>query len=129
VLVAFVALASLLRVGAMFVRGRIYMRDTFTIVVWSSLPLLALLPIGIGLYQALSTNQLSVVVPLLMFGLAFWSIIRVLRATAVVFDVRSSIVYLIGLGVFSLIVATAVISWEVSYDGFAFLGYYLSVVS
>lgn len=129
VLLTFVALASLLRIGAMFVRGRIYMRDTFTIVVWSSLPLLALLPIGIGLYQALSTNQLSVVVPLLMFGLAFWSIIRVLRATSVVFDVRSSIVYLIGLGVFSVIVATAVISWNVSYDGFAFLGYYLSVVS
>jgi hypothetical protein len=129
VLLAFVLLAGLLRVGAMFVRGRIYMRDTFTIVVWSSLPLLALLPIGIGLYQALSTNQLSQVVPVLMFGLALWSLIRVLRATSVVFDVRSSIVYTIGLGVIALMFAAAIVSWDVSYDGFAFLGHYLSVVS
>jgi hypothetical protein len=129
VLLAFVVLAGLLRIGAMFVRGRVYMRDTFTIVVWSSLPLLALLPIGIGLYQALSTNQLSQVVPVLMFGLALWSLIRVLRATSVVFDVRSSIVYTIGLGVIALLFAAVIVSWDVSYDGFAFLGHCLSVVS
>ena len=110
-------------------RGRIYVRDTFTIVVWSALPLIILLPICIVLYQALSTNQLSVVVPLLMIGLVFWSIIRTLRATSVVFDVRSTVVYAIGLGVLISFTLAGVISWNVSNDGFAFLGYYLSVVS
>jgi len=129
VLLAFVFFAGLLRLSAAFVRGRIYLRDTFTIVVWSSLPLLAMLPIGISLYQALSTNQLSVVVPLLMFAMTVWSIVRVLRATSVVFDVRSSIVYSIGLSVLLLIVTTLVVSWNVTEQGFAFLGYYISVVS
>lgn len=129
VLFAFLIVAFLLRIGAMFVRGRIYVRDTFTIVVWSSLPLVILLPIGIVLYQALSTNQLSVVVPLLMIALVFWSIIRTLRATSVVFDVRSTVVYAIGLSVLVSITQVGVILWNVSNDGFAFLGYYLSVVS
>lgn len=129
VLFAFLIVAFLLRIGAMFVRGRIYVRDTFTIVVWSALPLIILLPIGIVLYQALSTNQLSVVVPLLMIALVFWSIIRTLRATSVVFDVRSTVVYAIGLGVLISFTLAGVISWNVSNDGFAFLGYYLSVVS
>lgn len=128
-LIAFVIVALLLRVGAMFVRGRIYVRDTFTIVVWSSLPLIILLPIGIVLYQALSTNQLSLVVPMLMVGLLLWSILRILRATSVVFDVRSSLVYTIGLGVLLCISMAAVLSWNASNDGFAFLGYYISVVS
>lgn len=129
ILISIVLLSLLLRVGAMFVRGRIYMRDTFTIVVWSSLPLLVLLPIGIGLYQSLSTNQLSLVVPIIMIALAIWSIIRVLRATAIVFDVRSTIVYGIGIGVFIMLFSLMVISWDAANDGFAFLGYYLSVVS
>lgn len=125
----FVLAAGLLRIGAMFVKARIYFRDTLTIVVWSSLPLVVLLPIGVALYQALSTDALSLWVPVLILALVVWSLLRTLRATSVVFDVPSSIVYSIGLGLVVALAVILLITWNASYEAFDFLRYYFTVVS
>ncbi|MBK7412448.1 MAG: YIP1 family protein [Ignavibacteria bacterium] len=125
----FVLAAFLLRVGSMFIKARIYFRDTLTIVVWSALPLVVLLPIGVALYQALSTDALSLWVPLLVIALTIWSLMRTLRATSVVFDVPSTIVYSIGLGLVVVALVAILISWNASYDAFSFVKFYFSVVS
>ncbi len=128
VLSLFALAAAFLRIGAMFVKARIYYRDTLTIVVWSSLPLVVLLPIGVALYQALSTDALSLWVPILIFSLIVWSLLRTLRATSVVFDVPSSIVYSIGLGLVIAFAVILLITWNASYEAFDYLKYYLAVV-
>lgn len=125
----FVIVAVALRISAMFIKARICFRDTLTIVVWSALPLVALLPIGVALYQALSTDALSLWVPALIFTLAIWSLIRILRATSVVFDVRSTFVYSIGLSLVAAGIVAVLISWNASYDAFSFVRFYFSVVS
>jgi len=122
-------LAFLLRVSAMFIKGRIFFRDTLTITVWSALPLIILLPIGITLYKVLSTDAMSIWVPIIIVGVIVWFFFRTLRATAVVFDVRPSLVYGIGAGI-SLFVTIAVLFWyNTSYGLLAFLQYYWKVVS
>lgn len=124
-----VVVASMLRVGAMFIKGRIFFRDTLTIVVWSALPLVMLLPLGVALYQLLSTESISLWIPLLLLGTAIWFCSRSLRATSVVFDVRPWIVYAIGGG--CILVAAAMLFgvYESWYDASAFLQYYLAVVA
>ncbi len=128
-LFVFLVFATLLRIGAMFVRGRILMRDTFTIVVWSALPLVILLPLGIAFYQVLSADAMSVWVPLAIGVITVWFIVRMLRATSVVFDVSSTIVYLVGFGF--VVFALGSIAWIYigRYDAAAFVQYYLAVVS
>ena len=100
-----------------------------TIVVWSSLPLVVLLPIGVALYQALSTDALSLWVPVLILALIVWSLLRTLRATSVVFDVPSSIVYSIGLGLVIALAVILLITWNASYEAFDFVRYFFTVVS
>jgi len=125
----FFVFASLLRIGAMFVRGRILMRDTFTIVVWSALPLVILLPLGIAFYQVLSGDAMSVWVPLIIGIITVWFIVRMLRATSVVFDVSSTIVYLVGFGFVLLTLGSLTWIYVGRYDAAAFVQYYLGVVS
>ncbi|MBU3698476.1 MAG: hypothetical protein FGM33_00485 [Candidatus Kapabacteria bacterium] len=120
-------LSVALRTGAAFVRSRISIRDTFTIVTWSGLPYIIMLPIGIALYQALSDNELSLMVPLTVFMVSIWVMLRMLRATSVVFDVRPSVVYLIGLCLLIIVVAAAVLSLDFTNHGFSFLTHYMYV--
>ena len=129
VMLLFLLTAVILRIGAMFVKARIFFRDTLTIVVWSSIPLVVLLPIGIALYQALSADALSIWVPILVAALAVWSLLRTLRATSVVFDVPSALVYSIGLGIVVTSLVVLLITWNASNDAFSFVRYYFSVVS
>ncbi len=120
-------LSLMLRLGAAFVRSRISLRDTFTIVTWSSLPFLIMLPIGIVLYQALSDNELSLVVPLAVLGVSIWVLLRILRATSVVFDVRPAIVYAIGFGLLFGAIVGLVVSLDFTHHGFAFLSHYVHI--
>lgn len=121
--------STLLRIGGFFIRGRILYRDTLTIVVWSAVPLLALLPIGVGLYQVLTTDAMSSWIPLIVLLSAAWTIFRILRATSVVFDAPALVVYGVGIGVIILVVGVAVGLWAYLYSGFEFLQYYRAVVS
>lgn len=122
------AFAFVLRLGAIFVKGRILMRDTLTIVVWSALPLVILLPVGIALYQLLSADSISVWIPLLFVATTVWFIFRSLRATSVVFDVRPWIVYTIGASLLVIAIAGTIAMYESWYDAAAFAQFFLAVV-
>lgn len=126
---AMFALAGILWASSLFVKAKIFYRDTLTIVVWSSVPLLALLPIGIALYQVLSADAMSVWVPVIMACAAFWTLLRTLRATSIVFDVPSIIAYSIGLGALIVVAAAFLVIWSVQYNLPDFLSYYQRVVS
>jgi beta-galactosidase len=125
----FLVIAILLRIGAIFVRSRIHVRDTLTITVWSSLPLVALLPIGIALYQVLSANTMSVFIPVVAILLAAWCVLRILRATSVVFDVRPTMVYGIGLGTILVTMIGLAVWYDTMYETLAYLQLFIRVVS
>lgn len=129
VLAKLALICLILRAGAAFVRGRISLNDTFTIVIWSSLPVLVLLPIGIALHQALTANELSIFVPLTILAVAVWVGLRILRATSVVFDVRPAFVYSIGIGLLVVIAALAVVSLDLTNHGFSFLSFFVNVAT
>ncbi len=131
-LVAFtvmIAVSVVLRVGALFVRNRIFFRDALTISVWSSLPFVMLLPIGVALYQALSAAALSVWVPIAVVGLIVWVFLRILKATSVVFDVAPTIVYSIGIGLVVVCLATGIWIYDASNELLSYLPHFLSVVT
>lgn len=131
-LVAFtvmIAVSVVLRVGALFVRNRIFFRDALTISVWSSLPFVMLLPIGVALYQALSAAALSVWVPIAVVGLIVWVFLRILKATSVVFDVAPTIVYSIGIGLVVVSLATGIWIYDASNELLSYLPHFLSVVT
>lgn len=123
------ALASVLRLCSVFVRGKVLYRDTLTIVVWSCVPLLALLPIGIALYQLMSADAMTFWVPFTTVLAVVWTLFRTLRATSVVFDVPALVVYGIGLGAFALIAGIFLTLWILNYEVLDFLQYYRTVLA
>ncbi len=98
-------IAGIIRVFALFVKSRIYYTDTIAITVWASTPLIILLPISIVLIKVLVFLP-AIAIPMLALTLLIylWIIVRILKATAVVFDVKSLWVNLIGGGFIFLIV-------------------------
>ncbi|MBI2794187.1 MAG: hypothetical protein HYX66_05995 [Ignavibacteria bacterium] len=122
-------LAVLLRIGGVFAKGRILFHDTVTIVAWSSIPMLILLPIGVAMYQVLSADAMSLWIPLIIGIMFIWSFLRVLRATSVVFDMPSLLVYGVGFAFVISVAAILIALWALNYEGFYFLQYYNAVVT
>ena len=68
-------------------------------------------------------------IPLVIAASSLWTIFRILKATAIVFDVRSGMVYLIGVATLAVIGAALVTFWAIQAEGFAFLQYYRAVIA
>lgn len=127
VLLKQVVIAGLLRLVALFVRGRITFGDTYIITVWSSLPVLFFLPFATILVRALDVSSVSLWL-VLSLAMAVWVFIRILRSTIVVFDVPPIPLYA-GATVFVAIVLLALsTTYNSSYAFFPYLWYYFSAV-
>lgn len=125
---ALIIVSSLLRLSAVFVKGRILFRDTLTISVWSALPMIVLLPVGIAFYQALSAEAMSVWVPIVIIAVVVWVFMRTLKATSVVFDVPPLFVYGIGIGFTVVVLALTLWVYDSTSEFLAYLSHYVGVV-
>ena len=90
--------ALLIRLASTFVRNRIFLSDAYTISVWGALPVLLLIPIAMVLYRILELPGAGPVAFSLVLIVLVWMLYRVLRGTAVIFDVSAPKVYLYGIG-------------------------------
>ncbi len=126
VLVGIVTL--IIRAGSLFVKARILMSDAFVIAVWACIPLVFLLPMTMGLYKLLAGQVYTQISLVMIVGILIWCLYRVLRGTSVIYDVRSTRIYLLGIA-FMLLVATGIaLYYNSSYATFAYVNYFFSVL-
>lgn len=119
----------ILRCFAFFVRARVYFTDCFTISIWSTIPLIFMLPAAIVLIRLLFAVPDSLMfVTLLFVLLLFWTIIRLFRSAAVVFDVSSGRAYLIGFGLIIFIGIIVLGIYELKYSILSYAEYFASVI-
>ncbi len=117
-------IAGIIRVFALFVKSRIYYTDTIAITVWASTPLILLLPIAIVLIKVLVFLPIfAILVLILSLVLYAWIIFRILKATAVVFDIRSFWAYLIGGGFVGVIIFAKLLYLNYTTSLFNYLDY------
>lgn len=127
------ALSLILRVFSLFVRGRIFFGDTFTISTWSCSPIIILLPLAMILVRLLVfMPYIFGFVLILTILIALWVFFRILKATAVVFDIPISRSYLIGGSMMAVILVTSGLIYNINNYIFAFSKYliqFLAIVS
>lgn len=102
--------AGAIRACAVFVRNRIFFRDAYVIAVWGALPVLILIVPAMILYRALAVPGMGVAAFSVMLVVVGWMIYRVLRGTAVIYDVRPLKVYGYALGTIVAILLIVIVT-------------------
>ncbi|MFN3781647.1 MAG: hypothetical protein ACK4SO_05690, partial [Candidatus Kapaibacteriota bacterium] len=121
-------IALILKVASLFVRSKIFLSDTFKMVIWAGAPLLFFLPISIFINRLLPISPFLANVSniLLILFLLFW-LQRLIKSIWIVFDVRPSKVYAISLIVIFFI-CTAYLSYiEYKFSFFEYVSQYLGL--
>ncbi len=102
--------ASLIRICSAFVRNRIFFTDAYIISVWGALPVLVLIPIAMVLYRLLDVSSAGPAAFLAVVGVMLWMLYRVLRGTAVIYDVRPMKVYGYALGTIVAVLIVVIVA-------------------
>jgi beta-galactosidase len=121
-------LTVIIRICSLVVKSRIFMGDAFVITAWAFLPIIFLLVITAGLYRLLTTNTYTTISLLLILYILLWCLYRMFRGIAVIYDVRSLNVYIIGVLVLAMVLAGVIFYYDTTRSTIAFTNYFLSVL-
>jgi len=87
------------------------------------------LPIALALFKVLSASGSAMWLIILMLALFTWYFARMLKSTAVVFDIRRLYVYLSGSALLSLFAGIILTYYSSKVNLFSYMYYYFSTFS
>jgi beta-galactosidase len=112
--IVLILLTLLVKGSSFFVRNRVYYSSAYFTVIWSFLPLLLLIPLGIILYRVLSADIVNVYIYLALIIFSIWIFYRLMQGIYVIFDVNSGSVYFYSLLFIAFVFSGIIIYYEMS---------------
>jgi hypothetical protein len=106
-----------IRLLAFAFRRRIYYKDTLTIVIWSLVPVIVLLPFSVVLVRLLLFSPAFLWITLILFLVVFiWVLLRIIKAVGVVFDSNPSKTMVVGLTITAILMITILSVYQIQYS-------------
>lgn len=104
----FVAASVVVKIASFFVRNKVFFTSIYFTVVWSFLPLILLLPLGLVLYKVLNANLVTLYLFIALVIFTVWIFYRLMKGIYVIFDINPAPVYFYSL-CFIAVIAGAVL--------------------
>jgi len=106
-MVEYVLIAALIKFFSLFIRTRVQFINAYQVTVWSMLPVIIFIPIGMILSRILETPFYIYPVAILILAIIVWIIQRLLKGISVIYDIFRSRIYFFGtIVVLAFLVAT-----------------------
>jgi hypothetical protein len=113
----FLMISLFIRLLAFAFRRRIYYKDTLTIVIWSLVPVIVLLPFSVVLVRLLLFSPAFLWITLILFLVVFiWVLLRIIKAVGVVFDSNPSKTMVVGLTITAILMITILSVYQIQYS-------------
>jgi hypothetical protein len=97
VFVLLLLVALVVRLLRAFVRARIFAYHAYTVTMWSTAPMLVLVPLGMILYRVLDSSIYVIPAFVLIGVLGVWVFLRLLKGMSIIMDVLPLKIYSAGL--------------------------------
>lgn len=107
---SYIALTVMIKIFAFFVTNKVSWTNAYFSVLWSTIPYLLLLPLGIVLYRLLSLDSFNLYLYLFLLVFLAVGLNRLIMGVHVIYDVARGKVYLYSALVLALII-TGVLLW------------------
>jgi beta-galactosidase len=115
-LILIVLLTIFLKICVVISKKKIYLINLFTVIIWSALPTICLIPIGMILSRIVEND--AYLLPMLALLLVFilWFFYRLIRGISIVVDVRLSKIYFYSLLLIIIFVGSYLFYLDYSYS-------------
>ncbi len=115
ILIIFVpTLAILIKAASFFVRTKVYISSIYYTTIWSLLPMVLLIPVGIILYRMLSADVANAYIYAGLILFLLWSFYRLIKGIYVIFDVNPGTVYFYSILLVLLIAGGFILYYQVT---------------
>jgi hypothetical protein len=120
-ILALLILVIIIKASSFFTKTRVSFSCVFHAVIWSFLPLVVLVPLGIILYRLLSADAVNIYLFIAMIVFTIWIFYRLMKGIYVIFDTNPANVYLYSILILFIVAASFVIYFQVSNSTFTYI--------
>lgn len=121
-------LSLLVRFFSFFMRTKIYFFHAYSVALWSTLPFVLFIPIGMILYRIIENGPYVVPVLIFVSALCVWVIYRLLKSVAIVYDVMPVKVYAGGILIFVALLGVVLLYYNSTQSTFAYFTFVKNMI-
>jgi beta-galactosidase len=103
ILVKLLLIALIVKLFSMLVKTRVMFYHAFSVSIWSSLPYIILIPIGMILFRLMETEFYILPIFIILGVITLWVFIRLLKGISIIYDVYPGRVYAFGILILILV--------------------------
>ncbi len=107
-------LAIMIKATSFFVRTKVFISSIYYTTIWSLLPMVLLIPVGIILYRMLSADVANAYIYAGLILFLLWSFYRLIKGIYVIFDVNPGTVYFYSILLVLLIAGGFILYYQVT---------------
>jgi len=107
-----------------FLKTRVFVYHIYTVTVWSTAPLVVLIPIGMILFRLLESSAYVLPALFIYLFLHLWVFLRFLKGLAIVFDARPIKIYAAGWLVALAAIAGLYLYYDLVYSGPMYISFW-----
>jgi Glycosyl hydrolases family 2, TIM barrel domain/Glycosyl hydrolases family 2, sugar binding domain/Glycosyl hydrolases family 2 len=118
----------LIKLGSTLIRTKVSWFHSYSVAVWSTLPMIIFIPLGMVLYRIMESDMYVLPVLVILAFVMLWIFFRTLKGIAVVYDIASPKVY--SFAISGIIIAGAVVYayLDHTYSTTAYIHYMISTI-
>lgn len=120
-----IILTLLIQFFNLFVRNKIYLKHSLLISVWSAIPFLITLPLGMIVFKVLQFNKFNLLIWAVIILFHLWFLFRLLYGISIVFEVKKSKVNLIFIFIVIISLVIFILYFQFNYYSIDYLRYFL----
>ncbi|MCX8057002.1 MAG: hypothetical protein N3F03_05255 [Ignavibacteria bacterium] len=111
-----ILLMLLVKFFNVFVKNKIFMNHAFLIVVWSAIPFLILIPLGMVIFKVLSLEKYNWLIYSIVILFHIWVITRTLKGISIVFETKKFKVYLVSILLLIVVLASLIMYLQINFS-------------
>ncbi len=107
-------IAIIIKAASFFVRTKVFFSSIYYTTIWSLLPMVLLIPVGIILYRMLSADVANAYIYAGLILFLLWSFYRLIKGIYVIFDVNPGTVYFYSILLVLLIAGGFILYYQIT---------------
>jgi len=120
--------ATFVKIFSFFVQTKVYFFHVYSIAVWSALPVVLLIPVGMVMYRVMESDAYVLPIMILLGAMGIWVLIRLLKAISIIYDVASLRVYTGGAFVLLVFLVIVLIYYNYAQSTIAYYKFFVNFI-
>jgi len=128
VVIWLLAVTAFVKIFSFFVQIKVYFFHVYSIAMWSALPVVLLIPVGMVMYRVMESEVYVLPIIILIAAIGIWVFIRLLKSMSIIYDVASLRVYAGGALVLLVFFGIALIYYNYTQSTVAYYKFFVNFI-